>query len=132
MLAAVSELGRLFQTYTDLSKATRAAARYMSKVAYTADEINHAKNMAVCGKADCTDASPVVPNLTTANVNVSAEYPPCNCGNPVRVTVSIVNYNFQPIFNLGALIGNNRLMTLPASGSTTMYYMWVDPGGAAP
>jgi Flp pilus assembly protein TadG len=132
MLAAVSELGRLFQTYTDLSKSTRAAARYMSNVAYDADHIRNAKNVAVCGKIDCTDVAPVVRNLAAANVVVTPEYAACNCGNPVRVTVSITNYNFQPIFNLGALIGNDRLMALPASGSTTMYYMWVDPAGAAP
>jgi Flp pilus assembly protein TadG len=132
MLAAVTEIGRLFQTYTDLSKATRASARYISKVAYDAPEIEHAKNIAVCGQIDCTGVTPVVPNLTKANVVVTAEYAPCNCGTPLRVTVSIVDYNFQPIFNLGALIGNNRLMALPASGSTTMYYMWVDPAGAAP
>jgi hypothetical protein len=75
---------------------------------------------------------PVVPNLTTDNVVITPEYAECGCGNPIRVTVSITNYNFQPIFNLGALIGNDRLMALPASGSTTMYYMWVDPAGAAP
>jgi Flp pilus assembly protein TadG len=132
MLATVTEIGRLFQTYTDLSKATRASARYISKVAYDGPEIENAKNVAVCGRIDCTGVAPVVPNLTKANVSVTAEYAACNCGNPLRVTVSIVNYNFQPIFNLGALIGNNRLMALPASGSTTMYYMWVDPAGAAP
>lgn len=132
MLATVTEIGRLFQTYTDLSKATRVAARNISNVAYTTQNINYSKNVAVCGKSDCTGMDPVVPNLTTDNVVITPEYPECGCGNPIRVTVSIVNYNFQPIFNLGALIGNNRLMALPASGSTTMYYMWVDPAGAAP
>jgi Flp pilus assembly protein TadG len=132
MLATVTELGRLFQTYTDLSKATRVAARNISNVAYTTQNIANTKNVAVCGKTDCTGLNPVVPNLTADNVVVTAEYPACDCGNPIRVTVSIVNYNFQPIFNLGALIGNDRLMALPASGSTTMYYMWVDPAGATP
>src|ERR1044072_5141720 len=130
MLAVVTELGRLFQTYTDLSKAARVAARNISNVAYTAQNINYSKNVAVCGKSDCTGLDPVVPNITTDNVNVTAEYAACDCGNPIRVTVSIVNYNFQPIFNLGALIGRSRLMALPSSGSTTKYYMWVDPAGA--
>lgn len=132
MLAAVTELGRLFQTYTDLSKATRVAARYISNVAYDETQIANAKNVAVCGNINCAGLDPVVPGLTTDNVSVTPEYPACDCGNPVRVTVSIVNYNFQPIFNLGALIGNNRLTSLPASGSTTMYYMWVDPAGGTP
>lgn len=131
MLAAVTELGRLFQTYTALSKSTRAAARYLSNQAYDEAHIANAKNVAVCGKADCTDTDPVVPGLTQDNVVVDPEFQAGGGGgNPLRVTIYIQNYNFQPIFNLGALIGDNRLMALPASGSTTMYYMWVDPAGA--
>src|SRR5690348_15227048 len=95
MLPAVTELGRLFQTYTDVSKATRVAARNISNVADTTQNINDAKNVAVCGKTDCTGVDPVVPNLTTDDVVVTREYAACDCGNPVRVTVSIANYNFQ-------------------------------------
>ena len=129
MLAAVTELGRLFQTYTALSKSTRAAARYISNHAYDDDQIAAGKNVAVCGKIDCSDTDPFVPGLTTANVVVTPEFQAGGGGNPIRVTVSIQNYTFQPIFNLGALINNTRFMSLPASGSTTMYYMWVDPAG---
>jgi hypothetical protein len=50
-------------------------------------------------------------------------------GNPITVSVTVENYAFQPIFNLGTLIGNDRLMSLPASSSTTMYYMWIEPAG---
>src|SRR5690349_20418118 len=78
MLAAVTELGRLFQTYTDLSKATRVAARNISNVAYTTQNINTTKNVAVCGKTDCTGLDPVVPGLTADNVVVTPEYPECN------------------------------------------------------
>jgi Flp pilus assembly protein TadG len=130
MLATVTELGRLFQTYTALSKSTRAAARYLSNHAYTDDQIALAKNVAVCGKTNCTGADPVAPGLSAGNVIVTPEFQEGGGGNPLRVTINIQGYNFQPIFNLGALIGNERLMTLPASGSTTMYYMWVDPAGA--
>jgi Flp pilus assembly protein TadG len=129
MLAVVTELGRLFQTYTALSKSTRAAARYLSNNAYDNDHIDKAKSVAVCGQANCTDLDPVVPGLTTDNVSVEpdAEFKAGGgAGNPKTVTISIQDYSFQPIFNLGALVGNNRFMTLPASGSTTMYYMWVD------
>ena len=129
MVAAVTELGRLFQTYTALSKSTRAAARYLSVNAYDPNHIDFAKNVAVCGKTDCTDTEAVVPRLTTDNVVVDPEWadPAGGGGNPVRVTIYIQNYEFQPIFNLDALLGNNRFLTLPASGSTTMYYMWTDP-----
>lgn len=131
MVATVTELGRLFQTYTALSKSTRAAARYISNVAYDDAHIAAAKNVAVCGKTNCTGVDPVVPNLTTANVDVTPEFQEGGGGgNPITVSVSIRNYTFQPIFDLGALINNDRFTTLPASGSTTMYYMWVDPAGA--
>jgi hypothetical protein len=50
-------------------------------------------------------------------------------GNPITVSVTVENYAFQPIFNLGTLIGNDRFMSLPASSSTTMYYMWIEPAG---
>src|SRR5215211_79853 len=70
MIAAVSELGRLFQTYTTLSKSTRAAARYLSNNAYEDGQIAKAKNIAVCGKTDCTGIEPIAKNLTTDNVVV--------------------------------------------------------------
>jgi Flp pilus assembly protein TadG len=130
MVACVTELGRLFQTYTALSKSTRAAARYLSNNAYDDDHIAKAKNVAVCGKLDCTDRDPVVVNLTTENIVVTPEFQEGGGGNPIRVSISVANYNFQPIFNLGALINNDRFMSLPATSSTTMYYMWIDPASA--
>jgi Flp pilus assembly protein TadG len=133
MLAAVSELGRLFQTYTTLSKSTRAAARYLSNHPYDdspVDYITNAKNMAVCGMTDCTGKEPVAPRLTTANITVTPEWPEGAVGNPTTVTISVSNYNFQPLFNLNALLPVDRFTALPVTSSTTMYYMWTDPAGA--
>ncbi|HET8783349.1 MAG TPA: TadE/TadG family type IV pilus assembly protein [Pyrinomonadaceae bacterium] len=130
MVAAVAELGRYFQAYSTLSKATRASARYLSRVNYDTDAEGRAKNVAVCGKIDCAGTNPVVPGLTTTNVAVSAEQAPGGEGNPITVTVSIQNYTFQPLFNLGALLGNNTFsLALPVKPSTTMYYMWTEPAG---
>jgi Flp pilus assembly protein TadG len=130
MIAAVSELGRLFQTYTTLSKSTRAAARYLSNNAYDDANIARAKNMAVCGKTDCTDVDPVAKGLTTDNVVVTPEFQAGGGGgNPITVTLSITNYNFQPLFNLGALLSSDRFTNVPIGSSTTMYYMWIDPAG---
>lgn len=129
MIAAVSELGRLFQTYTTLSKSTRAAARYLSNNAYDNTNIDKAKNVAVCGKTDCTDVAPVVTGLTTDNVVVTPEFQAGGGGNPITVTLSITDYNFQPLFNLGALLNSDRFTNLPIGSSTTMYYMWIDPAG---
>jgi len=129
MIAAVSELGRLFQTYTTLSKSTRAAARYLSNNAYDNATITRAKNIAVCGKTDCTDVDPVAKGLTTDNVVVTPEFQEGGGGNPITVTLSITDYNFQPLFNLGALLSSDRFTNVPIGSSTTMYYMWIDPAG---
>lgn len=132
MLAAVTELGRLFQTYTALSKSTRAAARFMSNHPYDDEPINYigqAKNMALCGNTDCTGKDPVVSGLTADNIIVTPEWPDPPVGNPANVTISISGYNFQPLFNLGAFLPENRFTTLPVTSSTTMYYMWTDAAG---
>lgn len=130
MVGAVAELGRFFQTYATLSKATRASARYLSKVAYDEPNLTSAKNVAVCGKTDCTGQGAVASGLTTANIQLTPEFPPGGEGNPITVNVTVVNYNFQPIFNLGALLGNNTFsLALPIRSSTTMYYMWTEPAG---
>jgi Flp pilus assembly protein TadG len=130
MVGAVAELGRFFQAYSTLSKATRASARYLSRVNYDTDTELRAKNVAVCGEIDCTGKTPVASGLSTTNVAVSAEFPPGGEGNPITVTVSIQSYNFQPLFNLGALMGNNTFsLALPIRPSTTMYYMWTEPAG---
>lgn len=132
MVGAVSEVGRFFQTYATLSKATRASARYLSKVAYDEPNLTTAKNVAICGKTDCTGQRPVAAGLTPANVELTPEFLPGGEGNPITVKVSIINYNFQPIFNLGAFLGNDTLsLALPIKASTTMYYMWTEPAGGA-
>ena len=130
MVAAVAELGRYFQAYSTLAKSTRASARYLSRVAFDAESETRAKNVAVCGKIDCTGINPVVAGLSPTNIKVDTEFAPGGAGNPITVTVSIQNYTFQPLFNLGALLGNNTFsLALPIRPSTTMYYMWNDAAG---
>jgi Flp pilus assembly protein TadG len=130
MVGAVAELGRFFQTYSTLTKATRASARYLSRVNYDMETELRAKNVAVCGKTDCTGQNPFAAGLTPGNVAVSAEFPPGGEGNPITVTVSITGYSFQPMFNLGAFLGNKTFsLAMPIRSSTTMYYMWTEPAG---
>jgi Flp pilus assembly protein TadG len=130
MVGAVAELGRFFQTYATLSKSTRAAARYLSRVAYDTTNETRAKNVAVCGRINCTGVNPVASDLTPSNVAVAVEFPPGGAGNPITVTVSIQNYSFQPLFNLGGLMGNDTFsLALPIKSSTTMYYMWTEAAG---
>ena len=127
MLAAVSEIGRFFQTYTTVSKSTRTAARYLSNHAITVDEQNKAKNLVVCGKVTaCALSERFVRNLAAENVCIETT------GNPVEiVTVRIPRdaegacgapVPYRPIFDIGALLHNSFSMEFPIAPSTTMWH----------
>lgn len=126
MLASVTEVGRFFQSYITVSEATRSAARYLSNHPYTIDEQNKAKNLVVCGKlTTCAPDDRLVPGLDTANVCIEAT------GNPTEiVTVRIPRtgdgcgapLNYQPIFNIGALLNNSFSMEFPISPGTSMWH----------
>lgn len=128
LAASVSELGRLFQTYSTLSKSTRNAARYLSGKPYDPEHIDFTRNMALCGKTACTGGDELVSGLELANVVVEAEGPPS--GTPITVTVRIDGYDFKPIFNLAALFNAEDLVEFPVRPSTTMYYMLNNTAGS--
>lgn len=68
----LTELGRALYQYDTLAKAARAAARYLSVYESSLTSVqDEARNVAVCGAPSCAGLSPVLPGLTTANVNVS-------------------------------------------------------------
>lgn len=72
----ITEIGRALYQYEALTKSARAAARYLAvKDAKTANARAEAKCLAVYGVAvtacDNTGRVPVVPGLTTANVEVA-------------------------------------------------------------
>jgi Flp pilus assembly protein TadG len=137
MLAAVTEIGRYFQTYTTLAKATRSSARYLSNHSINAAEVTRAANLVVCGKLTCAGGDEIVkgvaggPAIAKANVciettatTVTVRIPRTNNCNPVPgVGAPAGNpYNYQPIFNLGALLGNPGYTLGPQlSPRTTMF-----------
>ena len=127
LVAAVAEFGRFFQKYTTLAKSTRTAARYLSNHPFPESQ-DEAANLVVCGKLTCTGGDALVPGLSTANVCIQST------GSPqiVTVTVSIPKaggggcgapLNYQPIFNIGALLNTGFTFTPGIAPSTTMYYM---------
>lgn len=128
MLAAVSEFGRYFQTYTTLSKATRSAARYLSNHPFTPEEQAKAKNLVVCGKLTaCAANETLVAGMETTKVCIETTGSP----NPETVTVRIPRTAgdcgapqlYEPIFNIGALLHNAFDLALPIAPSTTMRYL---------
>lgn len=127
MLAAVTEVGLLFQNYTTLSKATRTAARYLSNHPFTTDEQNKAKNLVVCGKLTaCAANDRLVKGIETANVCIES------AGSPTIETVTVriprsggacgAPYLHQPIFDIGALLHSSVSLAKPLSPSTTMWH----------
>jgi TadE-like protein len=116
MLGAVAEFGRFFYTYQTLSKATRAGARYLTIESAAADA--KAKNLVVYGNESGT-GTPVVSGLAGGNVRVLRTGG--TSAFPERVTIRIEGYTYQPVFDLGKLIGRPTLsLRVPVSPSTTM------------
>ena len=124
LFIGAAELGRLFYTYTTLSKATMVGARYLSAnrdaVNGTAtaktNALTEAKNLVVCGVKSnvanaCDSETPIVPGLTTANVlvcnNFSTPCSPALAAGPVRYfRVEIQDYTYAPgVFNLSTMSG---------------------------
>ncbi|HEU4870728.1 MAG TPA: TadE family protein [Pyrinomonadaceae bacterium] len=138
LLAGVSEIGRYFQSYTTLTKSTRAAARYLSNHQYNDVEIARAKNLVVCGRlTTCTADERLVKGASTANVCIQTTKV-AGSEQIEFVTVSIpreatktcdadavaTKLAYQPIFNLGALLHNDSFtLTYPLAPSTTMRYI---------
>ena len=137
MLAAVCEVGRFFQNYTTLAKATRTASRYLSNHAINATEVGRANDLAYCGKLICAVGDPPLvnglkldniciettgsPRVTSVTVRIPRPDTPCN---PVTGAPAAKPYVFKPIFDIGALLQNPAVsMRLPIAPSTTMYYM---------
>lgn len=136
MLAVVCEVGRYFQNYTTLSKGTRSAARYLSNHSLTNQEITRATSLVVCGKLACSGGDELIKGIgggtTFAASNVCIESPTTttitvritrtnNC-NPITGAPAGNPYNYQPIFNLGALLHNPSFnFALPIAPRTTMY-----------
>jgi Flp pilus assembly protein TadG len=124
MLGAVAEFGRFFYTYTTLSKATRAGARYLITRPVGSVSEDEAKKLVACGDvsvASCGGANALLSGLETANVDI---VPTGNAGVPDTVKVQIINYQYQPLFDLGKLTGLSALsLSINVSPSTTMRYL---------
>lgn len=125
LFGATAEFGRYFYEYTTLTKAARGATRYLSVTPVGAAEDNAARNLVVFGNPAGT-GSPILPGLTTANVEIVREG-----GVPIlpqRVTVKIVEYQHEPIFDLGALTKSVGLsLNIDVKPSVTMRYLLTQP-----
>jgi hypothetical protein len=128
MFGAVAEFGRYFYEYTTLAKAARVGGRFMAAkplFSATTDWQLTAKRLVVYGNTTGT-GSPVLPGLAIGNVDLVFEGGTYEDGEgvPATVTVNIVDYEHQPIFDLGKLTKIKSLsLNIDVKPSITMRYM---------
>ena len=93
VLFAIFEFGRALWVHNALTDAARRGARYA--VLHKASEIDDVKKVVVYG--DLTETTPILENLTTANVDVTYNGFNLDQG---TVSVSVHDYQFQMILPL--------------------------------
>ena len=125
MFGSVAEFGRLFYTYQTLSKATRAGARYLTTEPGSGTSDAEAANLVIFGNTAGT-GDPILPGLTADNVDVTRDG--ANPALPDTVSVSIDGFYYQPIFDLGKLVGSDSLsLNVELTPSTTMRMLGTIP-----
>lgn len=130
LFGAVGEFGRYFYEYTTLAKAARVGARLMAAKPVSSPTTNWqlaTKRLVVYGNTAGT-GSPVLPGLTVANVDLVFQggtySSTTGAGVPTTVTVRIINYKHDPIFDLGKMTKISGLsLNVDVKPSITMHYM---------
>jgi TadE-like protein len=125
LFAATAEFGRYFYEYTTLAKAAQVGTRYLSTAPVEAVEDGNAKNLVVYGNTSGS-GTPILPGLSPTQVIITRTGPiPVT---PETVSIQIVGYKHQPIFDLGALIKSVGLsMNIDVKPSVTMRYLQTQP-----
>ena len=122
LFASVAEFGRFFYTYSTLAKAARSSARYAITRPFDSTDIAQAQSLAVYSdaSANCSGTA-ILQGLACANINLQKT---TSAGTQV-VTTRIINYQYQPIFDLGKLTGISSLsLKVNVSPSVTMRYVY--------
>ena len=128
LFAAVAEFGRYFYEYTTMAKAARVGARFMSAKTIdsaSTDWVTATKKLVVYGNTAGT-GTPVLPGLSTSNVDVKFAGGTYSGGNgvPATVTITFINYKHVPIFDLGKITKIKSLsLNVDIKPSITMHYM---------
>ncbi|MDX2151463.1 MAG: TadE family protein [Bryobacteraceae bacterium] len=103
LLYGTFQFGYSFYLYNRLVNAVRSGARYASVETYqsttatpTTDFSDRVKNLVVYGDT-AGGTTPIVPGLTTANIEVKAVFA---SNVPVRIVVSIKDYQIRALHNI--------------------------------
>ena len=125
VFGAAAEYGRYFYEYTTLDKAARAGSRYLTTKPVNGTEDAKARNIVVYGNAAGT-GTPLVKGLTPAHVVITRQGGAPAV--PQTVTVQILGYKYQPVFDLGKLTGASSLsLNIDVKPSVTMRYLLTQP-----
>jgi Flp pilus assembly protein TadG len=126
MFAAVAEFGLYFHEYSTTAKAARLGARFICSKSLDGRENWEAqtKNLVVYGNTAGT-GSPVLYGLSTSNVDIQYAGGTYKNGTgvPDRVTITIINYKHQPIFDLGKLTKSSFSLAVDVKPSVTMHFL---------
>ncbi len=127
LLGVAVEFGRFYYTYTTLTNAVRAGARHASKWEKDASwTIPETSRMVVYGDFSDTSKGPILPGLTIGNVVVQSNGGGVN--DVDSVTVKIVNYRYQPLFDLGKMTGISGLsLNVNMNANVTMKQLFNGP-----
>jgi Flp pilus assembly protein TadG len=127
LFGSIAEFSQFFYNYTTLTNAVRAGARHACKWEKNASwTIPETSKMVVYGDFSDTSHGPILPGLTTANVQVVANGPSVNKID--SVTVKIINYRYTPLFDLGRITGIPALtLNIPMNASATMHQLYNGP-----
>ena len=122
LFASIAEFGNFFYTYTTLDKATRGGARYLVSKPFNAMQQANAASLVVYGDANAgCSGTPILNGLTCSNVSITGIGG--SAGYPDRVSVQIVNFQYQPLIDLGRLTHRAISLNVNVSPSTTMHYL---------
>jgi hypothetical protein len=128
MFAGAVEMGRLFHTYTTLTKATDLGARYLSSPVnaigisgYDPSDVTAAKNLMVCGvAASCSGVNPIVSGFDSTDITITP--PPMDAS--VRYVTVTISYAYTPkVFNLAAMGFSGPSINYTLTPATKMRYL---------
>jgi Flp pilus assembly protein TadG len=121
LFGAAAEFGRYFYEYTTVAKAARVGARYLATATISSGEDSAAKSLVVYGNTTGS-GTPILSGLSTGNIDI------VRAGgvgsHPATVTVNIVNFKHEPVFDLGKMLNSETLsMNVDVKPSVTMRYL---------
>lgn len=127
LLGATAEFAHFFYSYSTLTNAVRSGARHASKWEIGASwTIPETQRMVVYGDFSDTSKGSILPGLTTSNVKVVANG--SSPHNIQSVTVSIINYKYKPLFDLGKMTGVKSFsLNVNMNASATMKQLFNGP-----